>query len=417
MHTCPVSLRCLIKIYKDCDMCAATLLQTILAKSCGFFMHKKRLATLTELCCSLIKCASLTMTKLGNQLSEMNKISERHSIKRVSNFLSNRNIQRENSIIQAVLAKELLSNFTVSRIIVDWTPASERSHYVLRANLICKNSSIVLYQETYLEKKVNNTKIQNRFLKRLHTMIPKHITKVLIITDAGFKGEWFKQVENLKWNFCGRVRGETCIKLDNQEWQQAKTFARKATAHIRYLGKGLLAKRNEHEMYMYSYKQSLKAIKKKSQRNNPNACTELKRQIRSYTEGWFIVTNLTKVNENIKKIVIKHYNDRMKIEASNRTTKSTKYGFGLEDTMTRDIERIKILLLIEQIVSFVAWLVGAYKEETRTDREFMNGSRRSSRRLSLVNLGIRALKRKETPLFEWLMDMLTQLARLEVSLC
>lgn len=407
------------QIYKDIIMCARKVLQNLLNKSCTF-MHKMRLATLIDLTYILINFERLTMTELGNGLSEMNNTSERHSIKRVSNFLSNPHIQRENSEIQKGLAREILCNFNRVRIIIDWTPAIERSEYTLRANLIVKDSSLILYQETYPEKKVNNTKIQNRFLKRLFKIIPSHIAEVLIITDAGFKGEWFKQVEELGFYFCGRVRGTTQIQLNfskEKAWEKATTYSKKATGRIKFLGKGLLTKQNKHEMNMYSYKQPLKSITKKSQRKNPNACTELKRQIRSYTEGWFIVTNLEHLNTNTKKTIINHYKDRAKIEASNRTTKSTKYGFGLSNSMTKSIKRIRILLLIEQIASLVAWLVGAHKEVTKTAREFFNGSIKQDRRLSLIKLGVRALKRKIVPSLHVLIEMIKQFASLETCLC
>jgi hypothetical protein len=398
-------------------MCARKVLQNLLTKSCTF-MHKSRLVTLIDLTCSLISCERLTMTELGNELSEMSNSSERHSIKRVSNFLSNPHIQKENAEIQKALAGQILCNFKRVRIIIDWTPAIERLQYILRANLIMKDSSLILYQETYPEKKVNNTRIQNRFLKRLSKIIPSHIAEVLIITDAGFRGEWFKQVEELGCYFCGRVRGKTQIQLKKEEvWEEATTYSKKATGHIKFLGKGLLTKQNQHEMNMYSYKQPLKFITKKSQRNNPNACTELKRQIKSYTEGWFIVTNLENLNTNTKKTIINHYKDRAKIEASNRATKSTKYGFGLSNSMTKSIERIKILLLIEQIASLIAWLVGAYREVTKTAREFFNGSIKKDRRLSLIKLGVRALKRKTAPSFHLLIEMIKQFAYLETSLC
>lgn len=398
-------------------MCARKLLQNILKESCSF-MHQKRLNTLVEVANVLIRGEKLTMSALGNGLSEVSGVSERHAIKRVSNFLSNRYLQVENYRIQKALMNTMLSRFNEISMIVDWTPAVKRCHYILRANLICKNSSIVLYQETYPEEQVNNTQIQNRFLKRLHKVIHNHVPRVLIITDAGFKGDWFKLIEKLGWFFCGRVRGETQIKLEGSEaWEKATSYAKNATAHIKTLGKGLLTKNNKHEMCMYTYKQSLKTLKKKSQRNNPNACTELKRHIRSYTEGWFIVTNLSKLNTNIKKTIIKHYKNRMKIEASNRMTKSTKFGFGLSDSMTKDIERIKILLLIEQIASFIAWLVGAYKELTGNSRLYCNGSMTEGRRLSLIKIGIRALKQKFYLSLKQISDLIIEFSSQEPFLC
>ena len=108
-------------------MCAKALLQRILTKSCNF-MHEKRLNTLVTVCNGLIHGEKLTMTELGNSLSETNGVSERHCIKRVSNFLSNPHIQNENIMIQAALAKKILSNFKYIRLIVDWTPAGDHKN-------------------------------------------------------------------------------------------------------------------------------------------------------------------------------------------------------------------------------------------------------------------------------------------------
>lgn len=398
-------------------MCAEKLLQNLLPKSCAF-IHKKRLTALIEITNALVHTEKLNMTSLGNALSVHSQVCERHSIKRVSNFLSNPHIQEENALIQEALTTMALSYFTQVRIIVDWTPATNRCHYVLRANLIYMNSSIILYQETYPEKKVNNTKIQNAFLTKLKQLMPKQVKDVLIITDAGFQGEWFEKVETLGWYFCGRVRGKTQVKLPGSDaWEQVTPYAKKATAHVKSLGRGLLSKSHEKEMFMYTYKQPLKPLKSKSNRNNPNACTELKRSIRSYTEGWFIVTNLPQLKKKHKKIVINHYKDRMKIEASNRTTKSTKFGFGLSDSMTKKIERIKILLLIEQIASFAAWLVGAYEEFTGESRKYSNGGVKKGRRLSLIKIGIRKLKQEVSVPLKKIRGMLETLASLEPELC
>lgn len=53
------------------------------------------------------------------------------------------------------------------------------------------------------------------FLTRLKAMLPNRCRPV-IVTDAGFKVPWFKEVSALGWHFIGRVRGKVSIRLPDQ---------------------------------------------------------------------------------------------------------------------------------------------------------------------------------------------------------
>ena len=48
---------------------------------------------------------------------------------------------------------------------------------------------------------------------RKHDAIPKD-KAVTIITDAGFRTDWFRHVSQLGWSFTGRVRGCISFRLD-----------------------------------------------------------------------------------------------------------------------------------------------------------------------------------------------------------
>jgi hypothetical protein len=43
-------------------------------------------------------------------------------------------------------------------------------------------------------------------------MLPKRCRPV-IVTDAGFKVPWFKEISALGWHFIGRVRGKVSVRL------------------------------------------------------------------------------------------------------------------------------------------------------------------------------------------------------------
>ena len=53
----------------------------------------------------------------------------------------------------------------------------------------------------------------------------------------------------------------------------------------------------------------------------------------------------------------------MEIEESFRDLKSSRYGFGFENSYSQKINRIEILLLVAMLASLVAWLTGLVSEK------------------------------------------------------
>ena len=55
--------------------------------------------------------------------------------------------------------------------------------------------------------------------------------KPIIVTDAGFKNLWFREVLALGWDFLGRTRHPNFYTLnDGKTWQSIARFYRQATA-------------------------------------------------------------------------------------------------------------------------------------------------------------------------------------------
>jgi len=376
-------------------MCARELLQNLLVKSCGF-MHKLRRDTLKEVVSALIAHEKLTMTELGNSLSTRERMpSEKQCIKRVSNFLSNRHIHSENYSVQKNLAAQILQDLKQLKLLVDWTPANNTKHFILRASLVHRNSSLVLYQEVHASAHQNNPERELAFLERLKALIPPHIQEVLIITDAGFYPLWFREVARSNFTFIGRVRGTTVVSLDKgQAWQQATKIAKSASDQAQFLGDCLLTKKTKLEVRALCYRQKLKPDSQQSNRRKHKKSNATVKAIKSYEEGWFLVTNAANFAKADVELAVSHYKDRMKIESGNRTTKSSKYGFGFEHSMTHKLERLQTLLLIEQIASLLSWIVGNHTEANHQAYKYTNGSTKNKRRLSLIKLGLRVLKRK-----------------------
>ena len=58
------------------------------------------------------------------------------------------------------------------------------------------------------------------------------------------------------------------------------------------------------------------------------------------------------------------YSKRMQIEESFRDLKSHRYGMGFEDSQTRDPKRLSVLLLLNMLAGFAAWLLSLALKET-----------------------------------------------------
>jgi len=54
----------------------------------------------------------------------------------------------------------------------------------------------------------------------------------------------------------------------------------------------------------------------------------------------------------------------MQVELAFRDLKSHRYGQGMEDSLTRQGERLQILLLVSTLASFASWLAGPGCETT-----------------------------------------------------
>ena len=101
-------------------------------------------------------------------------------------------------------------------IAVDWTGWHDRNWHLLRASLLCNGRSLPLMSEVVPAELAQNSDVQCRFLDRLHDAIPKD-KAVTVITDAGFRTDWFRHVSQLGWSFTGRVRGCISFRLDGEK--------------------------------------------------------------------------------------------------------------------------------------------------------------------------------------------------------
>lgn len=105
-------------------------------------------------------------------------------------------------------------------------------------------------------------------------------------------------------------------------------------------------------------------------------------------EPWLLATSLP-VTSTMAKKVVKLYSTRMQIEEAFRDIKSYRYGTGLELNMTRDRQRLQILMLIGMLAILVLWLLGTVVIMSGEDRYYQANTEKKRRALSVICLGSR----------------------------
>jgi hypothetical protein len=356
------------------------LLHKQLEKTCT--IHKKRLSSLFDIVETAMRTQYVTLTGLGRRLPTSTIL--KHKIKKVDRLLGNKHLQKERIEIYKQLGRLLIGKRIRPLIIVDWSPLAEGSYYYLiRASIPTKGRAITLYEECHRDSDHTNTKIHKAFLKTLK-MIVSPDCQPIIITDAGFRNSWFKMVEALNWHWVGRVRNGTLYHpINSAVWSRIKSLYPSATSQAKRFGQVILARSNPITCYFYLYKKHPGGRKKVNLLGEPcRQSTSLKCAKRE-REPWLIASSLEKPAKNM----IQLYSKRTQIENSFRDTKNQRVGFSLNDTGTRQIERLNILLLIIFIASIGLWLIGQCAKEKNLQYQFQANTVKHREVLSNIYLG------------------------------
>lgn len=223
-------------------------------------IHNTRLNALfqvTEAACQFQKCS---LSGLGRTLNIAAKT--KHCIKKVDRLLGNKHLHHERADIYCAVALRFVPPGSAPIILVDWSQINEEAGYhILRAALASHGRAITLYEEAHPKSKSHNRKVHGQFLVKLKEVLPENVTP-LLVTDAGFKNPWFRQVESLGWNWLGRIRHFTQFKPDASDtWLPCRSMTPGATNQPICLGAIQLAKRNAIACYAHLFKKGLKGRK------------------------------------------------------------------------------------------------------------------------------------------------------------
>lgn len=372
---------------KHLTMNAAMNVKTMLADFLSFVtpkcMHKARFLAVGAAVQSLMQNGQCTVTAIGRGFDS--KTSEKHSIKRADRLLKNEALQAETPLIYAAMTRLLLQG-KQPLILVDWSNAdTEKRHHILRASLALEGRPLTLHQVVVPMDEYTCPHVHKAFLHRLKQVLPANF-KPVIITDAGFKVPWFKQIRKLGWHYIARVRGNQTLQLPGQEAfvTVAKVY-KKARSTPQRLGEVKLTKAQQYRTQAVLVGTGWKL--RKSDKH------------KQYKEPWLLVSSLPDCFNYATKIA-KCYGKRMQIEESFRDQKSQTYGLGSEAHRTYKRKRLEVLLLLAALANWLHYMIGLAAELAGKHLQFQANSIKHRRVLSFNYLGMRLSKAAQLGLTE-----------------
>lgn len=380
--------------------------QGFLHKLLDSVIHKSRVNALAEVVLAAIHTKELLLTTLGRAITG---IQERSGIQKVNRLLGNQHLLDERKMISKKISKLLIGNKKHPEMIVDWSKYPNSKDAILRVSLAAQGRAITVYEERHPFKKMGNRKIQKHFLKTLKTILPDGCQPV-IITDAGFHNEWFKEILNLGWDYVGRIRGlKKCCFEGSATFHSCKKLFKLATKKMKCLGEMTLTKKNPMKSYIYLIKSELKGRKVLTKKGKVKQHKDSKAYSRAQREPWLLASSLK--GRNAEKKVKTMYARRMTIEEAFRDMKSSRYGFGLEEGKTRKDNRRDVMLLIAMLAGLIAWITGLAGEQMKLQYQFQSNSIKHRRVISLFYLGCQLIRKKFKILLSLVWDLIVSLQK------
>jgi hypothetical protein len=386
-------------------MRATEVLQKCLGESLHV-IHSLRSRVLMRAVEAAIAGRRLTLIDLARAWPEAERI--RAPLKALDRLLGNRHLHAERECIHAAMARWLVRS-DQPVIIVDWSDLkADRSWHLLRAAIPVGGRTLTVLDMVFPAGQQGSPKAEKQFLHRLAAVLPKNVTPILV-TDAGFRGPWFRSVEAMGWHWLGRLRNRTQLKpLDApdapEQWVPCKAMYEQHMGKTREFGLMNITRSAPFTARVVLHGKPLKGRKDRNRQGAPARNSNSRKSAKREREPWILIAS-PELKLSMRQVVTL-YTRRMQIGLSFRDLKSHRYGQGFEDSLTRKGARIEILLLLSTLAAFATWLVGMACEITGIDRWLM--PYRSKRRLySIMRLGREALVRRwsSTRLSE-LMDQL-----------
>lgn len=390
-------------------MRATEVLQKCLDESL-LAVHALRSRVLMRAVEATIAGRRLTLIDLARAWPDAQRI--RTPLKALDRLLGNRHLHAEREPIHAAMAAWLVRS-DQPVIIVDWSALkADGSWHLLRAAIPVGGRTLTVLDMVFPAGQQGSPQAEKRFLHRLAAVLPENVTPILV-TDAGFRGPWFRAVEAMGWHWLGRLRNRTQLKPaqapdELDEWVPCKAMYEQYVGKTRDFGLMDVTRSAPMRARIVLHAKPSQGRKDRTCQGQPARNSNSRKSAQREREPWILMAS-PGLKLSMRQVVTL-YARRMQIELSFRDLKSHRYGQGFEDSLTRKGARIEVLLLLSTLAAFATWLVGTACEAGGID--IWLTPYRSKRRLySVMRLGREALVRRWLPIpVSQLIDYLRRLS-------
>lgn len=281
------------------------------------------------------------------------------------------------------LAHGLLAGCSRTVVLVDWTQVGPRE-VALVAAVPIGGRALPIYSEVHPLKKLGNVAVETRFLRALKATVPTEC-HCIVVSDAGFKGPFFQAVQNLGWDFIGRIRGTTKAVLPNGEVVSKEELYERADIQPTDLGRfGLfVAQRIPCRLVL------VRKRRKPGPKKPPPRCKEERELRQSALDPWLLATSLT---DGDAAFIVALYAKRMQIEETFRDAKNHRFGWSLSHVRLSTTQRMATLLVLAALAIAVVTLIGMTAERAGLHRRYQANTYRT-RVLSFFVLACAIIRR------------------------
>lgn len=345
-------------------------------------IHQSRIGSYADVVCALAHGGQLTLSALARRLQGK---SCKAKLKRVDRLIGSDRIVDEAVRFGTRMLEICAPPSGILLIGVDWSSASPGGTFAeVRASLLSEGMGrgLTIYQETYALKHYGSPRVELGFLKRLKAMMPAG-RQVILVTDAGFRRQWFTAADRLGFSWVGRVRQGQMLGLKGRFHGMNYWFSRAPLSPIK-MGDAALTKRHQMPCDLVLWRKEMKRRKRYRRPGSGPTPKANKEAIASSNEPWLLATS-TDLRYLSAEQIAGYYAARMQIEENFRDHKSASFGFGQEKSRSRTRSRIHALLLIGTLAAFLMWHIGQLAEAENIQRYF-KATTRTARELSLISL-------------------------------
>jgi len=342
-------------------------------------IHLARLRLVFSATSALLRCGKTALTSIGRAIATTT--THKHGIKRIDRLLGNEHLQRERVPFFRAIARRVIPPGSRPVVLVDWTEFSTKM-WSLVAAVSFEGRAVVIYSETHPVTRYLKPEVNRAFLSRLREVLPERCEPI-IVTDAGFRSPWMREVARLGWDYVCRLRGLNRLREPGRiGWSKLIHLYERMGKGTKDFGVCKIGLRTGFQARVVGFS---KRGRKKNWREKWGSLTRSKhnQQLRSAREPWVLATSLKSTPDMIAAL----YERRMQIEETFRDTKSPYLGLSMDLARTSSQHRANILMLLASLAHLLSIVAGLIAESSKLDKAFQANTVNDRRVFSLARLG------------------------------